>query len=182
MGDMKRRNIFDLPGKWVPPSGPVAEWPYNEQHDLLTEVPGHTPEARREYLLAPPQSDQAKLNKQLLNAVRAKDVSRVQQLLGLDQNNMAIPQSACANPNYHLPNGTSMFRYAATKFNLEAMKALFKAGADPSGALEEVQEKGARVKAELPDVGERVDEVIEFFAQAQEKWIASHSGGGRNVA
>jgi len=64
------------------------------------------------------------------------------------------------------------------------MKALSKAGADPSGAgaLEAVEEKGAEVKGELPDVGERVDEVIKFFAQAQEKWIASHSGGGRNAA
>ena len=79
-GAMNRDQKFDMPGKWTDGGE------YRKNYDLLNmdELHGETPEARREFLLAPPPPDGHKqIQQKLHNAIKSKSAPRVRELLGL---------------------------------------------------------------------------------------------------
>eukprot|EP01043_Picozoa_sp_COSAG02_P058574 COSAG02_NODE_7314_length_3069_cov_2.031650_1_plen_465_part_00 len=169
-GDMFMRNSFGLPGRWVDGS-------YDEQDDLLTNVPGDTPQERRAFLLTALTPTQELLDSRLVKAIRTKSVRRVRELLGLAPDNTMLPEDErplCANPNFSFPDGCSMFHFAAQRFNLQAMEALLAAGANPKAldndgdsALDMAIYFGKKAPLEETGVPELVDAVIELCAQAQ---------------
>lgn len=164
---------FDQPGRWT-------DGAYNSQFDLLQDVHGNSPEeVRRNILLTSNILPQAQLDKQLENAIRAKWPQRVRELLGLSTENKQlenVSRESFANPNARHPaNGDPMFNYAASKFNVEAMKSLLAANADPcetnhSGVC--ALEKAIQYELKIPvDAGavafERVQQTIELCAVSQ---------------
>lgn len=127
-GLMDSRAMFGLPGEWI-----FCE--RNAEYDLLTDVPGGTLDERRAFLMTVAAPDRDTLVAQMNKAILCESTERVRELLGLAVDNTPLPQRECpplcVDPNWRMHDGLSMFMFAASRFNLEAMEALLAAGARP---------------------------------------------------
>jgi hypothetical protein len=111
-GEVRRQ--FDLPGQWT-------DGPRNEQYDLLKDVPGETPEARRAYLLSDGNRKPASLQRRLMSAIESLSVPRVKDILALG-----------ADPNVPNPGSALPLNDAAWRLRPDIIKVLLDAGADPT--------------------------------------------------
>eukprot|EP01045_Picozoa_sp_COSAG04_P020078 COSAG04_NODE_2018_length_4992_cov_2.675455_1_plen_854_part_00 len=164
-GAMDSRKNFGLPGEWV-------DGPRNAEYDLLTGVPGATPEERRAFLLTAAAPTQAQLDRRLQKAIVCRSTERVRELLGLDAQDQPLPEGE--RPAMLPDRIDELFIIAAQGLNLEALKALLAAGADPHAlrddggcALSMAVDAGGDAREAAPGAAEEVDEVIDFCARAQ---------------
>lgn len=105
---------FDLPGEW-------RDGEYNEAYDLLRDVPGATPDDRREYLLRVFAC--APLEGRLFRAIESRSADAVRDLLA---------QRADPNAEIATHNRLTALHLAVDKASLDVVKALLEARADPS--------------------------------------------------
>jgi hypothetical protein len=115
---------FGEPGQWI--EGDVQ----HAEHDLLASVPGATPAARLEHVLAQREPTQAQLDDRLGNAIDSKSTERVQELLGLRADNARLTEAE--HPGWRAdPNSRTFLPVAAERFLDGVVAALLAAGADP---------------------------------------------------
>jgi hypothetical protein len=116
---------FGEPGQWI--EGDVQ----HAEHDLLASVPGATPAARLEHVLAQREPTQAQLDDRLGNAIDSKSTERVQELLGLRADNTRMTEEEHPGPRAD-PNSRTFLITAAVRFLDGVVAALLAAGADPN--------------------------------------------------
>jgi hypothetical protein len=115
---------FGKPGRWI--EGDV----HHAEHDLLASVPGATPAARLEHLLARREPTQKQLGDRLNNAIKSKSTERVRELLGLRADHTRMTEAEHPGPRAD-PNSLTFLISAAQRFLDSAVAALLAAGADP---------------------------------------------------
>ena len=156
----------------------LAVYGYKEETDLLRDVPGDTPEERREFLQTLQVPSQEKVDKQLVKAITARSAECVRDLLGLDVSNTPLPEdkrpAVVADPNLRPETGKPVLHQAAQALCLGVVEALVAAGADGRAlhvgrtALELAVRAGATAPTALQDeLQEKVAAIVEACAQAQ---------------
>merc|ERR1719453_1384478 len=102
---------FDLPGEW-------RDGEYNEAHDMLRDIPGATPDERREYLLR--VIARAPLEGRLFRAIESRCAEAVRELLA---------QRADPDAELQTHNRLTALHLAVDKASLDVIKALLEARA-----------------------------------------------------